>query len=540
MKRKLVLLLLGLLVILPSCAKDYYFSRISTHAMILQNSDILVQENYTYSFDGPFTYVYRSFYLNQIKGIENFAVRNAETNQQYAVSVTRDSESIRFRWDINASDEEQTYVMEYTIVGAIKSYNQTNYYLWYSIVPSDREKLVLEVDFLITFPKGVDTDFVKRVSRASEINKISPDTLELKSYNIEPYGAFDVEFYLPNDMAELYLTQSEILSIAISFLVLALILSGAACFFCLSIKEYLVHGRDPKKRDFGRIPELRPAIAGYIVDEKADVKEIESTILDLAIRGYIYIDEKEVGTIFRRKEISLLKTKTTRGLLDYEKGIVEALFGDKNKIKVSSLKKKFYREIPEITKSIEKEVLKQKLLDKETERIRTDYQKKVIPAIILPPAAGVISIVWAFFAVGAYSKMLSYLSFVSFTFSVFLLVMTAFFQHAIQRKSELGVAHANKYNELREWMKKYPLKEGRIFDEYLPYATALGIQMVWIKKLKGLEGEYKSSWYSGTYSYAHFSALHESLMVSTSPPGSSGGGGFGGGGGAGGGGSGAG
>jgi uncharacterized membrane protein len=538
MRKVLVFMLLSTLLS-PALAKDYFFKEISTHATILGNSDIVVQENYTYSFDGNFTYVYRILYLSEIDSITGFRVWNAETGQQYTPSVSARSDEVSYSWDIAAQDEDQTYVMEYTIVGAIKDHNNTVDYLWYSIVPVDREKRIETVKFWITFPQDARDVVLPRASRNCTMLWVADDTLFFATSGIPAYGAFDAEFYLPEDMVEFYMTPSEFASMVFSLILVLCTLALFGTFIFVAWKDYNQYGRDPIVQDMKTVRRLRPALAGTVLDERVDIKEIEATILDLAIRGYIYIREEEKGTIFKRKEIWFVKTKGVRGLMEYEAKIMRALFGTKEKIKVSSLKNKFYKHTPKILEAIHDEAAKHKLFDGSVDKTIKSYMGKfmVFPIVL---AVAVVGLIALFFGMGFRARGIFPFAMVLSFLSIPMLFMLAFaFAMAMPRKTEKGVAQAHRYTELKNWMKKYPLKEGRLFDEYLPYATAFGIQRVWIKKLKDIEG-YQSDWYSGPYTAAGFVALHSSLGSSFAAPGSSGGGGgFGGGGGAGGGGAGA-
>ncbi len=538
MRKVLVFMLLSALLS-PALAKDYFFKEISTHAAILGNSDIVVRENCTYSFEGSFTYVYRIFYLSEIDSIADFRVWNAETGQQYTPSVSARSDEVSYSWDISAEDEDQTYVMTYTMVGAIRDYNSTVDYLWYSIVPVDREKRIETVKFWITFPQDVKDVIVPRVSRSCNITWVADDTLFFATSDIPAYGAFDAEFYLPEDMVEFYMTPSGFASMVFSLVLVLCTLVLFGTFVFVAWRDYDQYGRDPVVQDMRTVRRLRPALAGAVLDERVDIKEIEATILDLAIRGYIYIREEEKGTIFKRKEIWFMKTKGVGGLMEYEVKIMRALFGIKEKIKVSSLKNKFYKHTPKILEVIHDEAAKHKLFDGSVDKTIKSYMGKfmVFPIVL---AVAVVGLIAAFFGMGFRARGIFPFAMVLSFLSIPLLFMLAFaFAMAMPRKTEKGVAQAHRYTELKNWMKKYPLKEGRLFDEYLPYATAFGIQRVWVKKLKDIEG-YQSDWYSGPYTAAGFVVLHSSFASSCSAPGSSGGGGgFGGGGGAGGGGAGA-
>lgn len=544
MKMKKIIPVLFLLALFsPAFGKDYYFKMMNTHATVLSNSFIDVQENYTYSFDGSFTYVYRSFFLNEIDSVENFRVWNADTGELYSTEISYDSGSVNYRWDISAQDEDQTYVMEYTMVGAIKEFNQTFDSLWYSIVPVDREKRVEAVNFWITFPEEVETSIVSRVSRSAIVTKTASDTILITSSSIPSNTALDAEFYIPNGMVEVYVNPLLPYSIAFGVVSIVLMLLVFYLFIKKTWEFYNEFGRDPMVREFNVVKYLRPAIAGYIYEERADIKEIMATILDLAVRGYIYIREEETGTIFKKKKIWFMKTKEPKGLFKYEEMIMKKLFKNSDKVEVSSLKYKFYKHVPGILKEIDNEVMRQELMDPKSAKIPGKFAfsgfKYTFSITIIP-----IFFLFLGTFIGL-PKLMNYmfLPVILIFFLAFLMILIIpIGSLSMMRKTPIGVAHSKTYHKLKDWMKKYPLKEGRLFDEYLPYATAFGIQAVWVKKLKDLGEEYRSDWYSGAYNVASFTYMTRSISNITASPQSSGGpggGGFGGGGGAGGGGAGA-
>jgi uncharacterized membrane protein len=539
--KKVSLLFMALFIVSPVLAKDYFFKEISTHATILSNSDIVVQENYTYSFEDSFTYVYRSFFMDQIESINNFRVWNAETGQVYSPSISYDSGDKYYRWDIAAQDEDQTYVMEYTIVGLIKDHNETADYVWYSLVPVDREKRIESFSFLLTFPADLRDSLTPRLSRTTASwSWVSEDTILFTETDIEPYGAFDIDLYMPEGTIEFYITPSQLAStVASAFLGGATLLIFGLLSFIVR-RDYNLYGKDPIPDDVKIIRRLRPALAGVVLEEKVDIKEVEATILDLAIRGYIYIKEEEKKSFFGRKEIWFIKTKSTRGLMDYETKVMEGIFGTKEKVKVSSLKNKFFLKVPDILDSMHEEAAKHKLFEGRVDKTMMTYVWKFVKMPLILMVTNVLTIA-TFLGMGF--DMLDPFPttvFGSFLSLIPLFIIASVGATAMPRKTKMGAAHSNRYNELKNWMKKYPLKEGRLFDEYLPYATAFGIQRVCINKLKDLEG-YKSDWYSGPYTAGSFAALHSSMAKSFASPHSSGGGGggFGGGGGGGGGGAGA-
>ena len=67
--------------------------------------------------------------------------------------------------------------------------------------------------------------------------------------------------------------------------------------------RYMTHGRDPEAVV---VPEYlteppsdeRPGVVGVLLDERADMKDIMATLIDLARRGYLVIEQTSEGGIF--------------------------------------------------------------------------------------------------------------------------------------------------------------------------------------------------------------------------------------------------
>jgi hypothetical protein len=128
-------------------------------------------------------------------------------------------------------------------------------------------------------------------------------------------------------------------------------------------------GRDP---DPGRSvapmyeppPGISPAEAGTLIDDTIHPRDITSTIVDLAVRGYVKIEETVDTTllIFHSKDYvfhSLKPATEWQGMVPHERVMMENIFAGGQETKLSSLKNRFYTAIPVIQQDI-KAALKNK------------------------------------------------------------------------------------------------------------------------------------------------------------------------------------
>ena len=99
--------------------------------------------------------------------------------------------------------------------------------------------------------------------------------------------------------------------------------------------------------------DLRPAQLGLIVDERVDAVDVTSTIVDLAVRGHLRIEEAAEGGWFRKADWTLVETDPTReGLLGYEKVLMDGLFDGRHEVLVSDLKGTFASDYQKVETAI--------------------------------------------------------------------------------------------------------------------------------------------------------------------------------------------
>ncbi len=140
----------------------------------------------------------------------------------------------------------------------------------------------------------------------------------------------------------------------------------------LMIRRWYRKGRDPRVREaivvrygppeFDGQP-LPPAEVGALVDEKLDPRDITSTIVGLATRGYLRIEEvKKEGWLFDSRDYYLKKLKPPdKGLSRFESELLRCLFpGELPGVTVSSLKNKFYTHLSFLKETLFNELIRKR------------------------------------------------------------------------------------------------------------------------------------------------------------------------------------
>lgn len=296
-----------------------------------------------------------------------------------------------------------------------------------------------------------------------------------------------------------------------------------------------------------------PASLRYIRQMYYDDKTMTAAVVNLAVKGYLRINAlvKPSGFFnFGSKENEHSLTKTDPGanpplLAPGEAELLEALFAEGDKVVLENDNHKLLGK----ARSQHQKSLK--------EDYRNKYFKKNkllnVPAVLIVIVATVFSLSAGqpnLFVIGTIVAM-------------FLIVV--FFANVMKRPTMRGrnlldsMAGFRDYLEVAEKdelaLRNPPEKTPQLFEAYLPYALALGVDQQWAEKFAAVlataqrpeGGPYSPSWYNGSWNVANLtdstsqlsSSLNTAISSSVTPPGSSsggGGGGFSGGGGGGGGG----
>src|SRR3954469_20082669 len=188
---------------------------------------------------------------------------------------------------------------------------------------------------------------------------VSGTRVDVESSNPLPMrGGLTVDVYIPKGI----LKEPSSLTLAAAFVrsnpvvlmpVLGLLIMGLLWWFV---------GRDPDPGlsvapQYGPPEKMTPAEAGMLIDDRIDPRDITCTIVDLAVRGYIRIEEiQEKGLIFTSKDykLHLLKPRAEWGeLTDFEEVMLKTIFvADDKTRRISDLKNNFYTAIPSIKAGI--------------------------------------------------------------------------------------------------------------------------------------------------------------------------------------------
>jgi uncharacterized membrane protein YgcG len=320
------------------------------------------------------------------------------------------------------------------------------------------------------------------------------------------------------------------------------------------------HGRDPEAQtitvQYEPPADLSPAELGTLVDHRAQIHDINATLVDLAVRGYLRIEERE-----EKKLLGLLSRteywfhqrqprETWNDLRTHERRYLNALFArpdpvsvdpDLASVKLSSLTNKFHESLSGIRNGIYDRLVRLKFYRRRPDKVRAAW---LIGAGVLGGAGamGASFLTESFLVAGPAPLIGGILA------SAALMAFFGWFMPAWTTEGARAREHALGFREFLDRVERdrfdRTITTPDLFERFLPFAMAFRCEDRWAKKFEDLLVT-PPDWYSGgsgNFSSVNFTrglsgmSSQAASTMSSSPSGSGGGGGSGGGSGGGGGG----
>lgn len=118
---------------------------------------------------------------------------------------------------------------------------------------------------------------------------------------------------------------------------------------------------------------VRPGLVGTILDEQANTIDVSATVVDLAVRGYLRIEEVESGSLFKRADwqlTQLVLPERAEALLPFEETLLAGIFADSNPVLLSGLKNKFHTTLTTAQSQMYAEVTRRGWFRKSPDQVR--------------------------------------------------------------------------------------------------------------------------------------------------------------------------
>lgn len=395
----------------------------------------------------------------------------------------------------------ETYVFKYTVSRAMLFDFADHDELYWNATGDEWDVPILNATAQITYPEDIPQDQVKATcftggygaTEQACTSTVSGRTITYSTTgSLSAFEGLTIAASLPKG----YITPPPFIEqlgwfVADNWAYLLPLFTFALLYFL-----WYTRGKDPKTNRDTIMPiytppdSLTPAEVGTLIDEHADMRDLSSTIIDMAVRGYIKIIEiTKKKLIFTDKDYEFERLNDSlTGLKDHEQKTMEALFGTKKSVKLSSLKYEFYKDIPGIKTALYDTLISDGYFPGNPENTRNWYYGLGGVLLFLPIFFGGAFIDWS----------------ISIPIGIGLsgLVVLLFAKY-MPAKTKKGVEEYYKVLGLEEFIRtaetdriKFQEKEN-IFEKLLPYAMALNIADKWSKSFEGI---YKNApdWYQSS------------------------------------------
>jgi uncharacterized membrane protein len=248
-----------------------------------------------------------------------------------------------------------------------------------------------------------------------------------------------------------------------------------------------------------------PAEAGTLLDDTIHPRDITSTIVDLAVRGYIKIEEKvDTFLVFHHKDylFHLLKPREQWGtdLTAHERVMLENIFFAGTETRLSDLKNRFYTVIPIVRQDIMSSLKSKGIYTLDPESANGYSIAAGVAIALLVVAVQVMG--W----MNLFSSVPLLIGSVLVSAVIWWL-----FARQMTAKTVVGARTTIAVLGFQEFMNRVDADRIKrmppdTFEKFLPYAMALGVEHHWAQAFDGIIKD-PPSWYVSPNGYVGFSPL---------------------------------
>jgi len=554
----------------PGAARQLKIQKFSGEVFVQQDSVLNVTETIEVNFIGEWHSLYRSIPIEYVtpQGFNyslNVQLQDATDGEGHALKVESSRERHYLKWKIHvddATDAVRTIVLHYRVTNGLK-YFEDHDELYWNVTGDEWDVPIENASAQILLPAGVTglraLAFTGSYgSRAQNADVVTSDNTVSVSM-LRPLG-FHEGLTVAIGWDKGFVTQPTTSDLVNQFLA-----SNWPIFFPIPVFLFMfwlwyTRGRDPRVGPIAvqyQPPDgMTPAEAGTLVDDQAAMRDITATIVDLAVRGYITIEEKEIQHmmgLFSNKDYVFHMKKTPaewKGLKSHELLLLAGIFtstanpdsdyyslqpGLGTAVELSSLQNNFYKKLPGIKDSIFDALMEKGYFQHRPDYVRSSFL-----------VGGVVVGVMLFILGNSLSQKMGMAAapfLAAAILSAAVIIGFGWFMPARTADGAKALAGVLGFEDFLTHVEADRMDKIQqtpaTFEKFLPFAMALGVEKKWVGAFKNIYTE-PPSWYQGSSigsafyplmfvnSLDNMTALASSAM--TSAPRSSGGSGFGGGG----------
>jgi hypothetical protein len=527
--------------------------RFEARVEVSTDGSMLVEETIVPRFTGTWNGIFRTIPVQYRtpQGL-NYTLRldvesvTGEDGRELRVESSRERHYRKLKiWVPGAADATRTIRLRYRVANALRFFEQHDELYW-NVTGDEWEVPIESASARVRLPTGVtgmratafrgpygSTDQAAVSLDRDEIRVEPTDRLEFREGLTVVVGWDPGIVHRPGAL-------ERAAGLVYSNLPLAL----PAVVFVGMLWLWRERGRDPRLAPITTQYEppagMSPAELGTLVDGRPDMRDITSTVVDLAVRGHLHIeethDERFFG-LFTDKDFVFTLTTPPPGASrkPHEEDLIRAMFEGASSVKLSDLKNRFYKHLPTLRGDLYEMLERQGLYVRRPDRVRRFYFiGGVVAGGLVMLASGTLMSAWGM-QPGA-----------GFAAGILTTLIVVAFGWVMPARTIGGTRELEKVLGFQEFLSRVEsdrlnrlVKSPDLFERFLPYAMALGVEDRWARAFEGLSTE-APRWYSGpggahgfhptTFTNRLGAMSTQAAAVMASAPRSSGGSGFSGGG----------
>ncbi len=500
------LALVAILFLMVGTAQAWFIRDFSTHLTVKADSSLLVREEIQVDFESESRHgIFRTIPVSYRRGSLKYNLRlkvlsvEDQNGQSYPYQVSRKG---LYR-EIKIGDPDRYisgvhwYVISYRVQRAINYFDDHDELYWNAtgdewLVPIGQARAIVSLPAAVPLDEVITQSFTgprdTRESKAEESKELGEIVFEVDSLNIRE--GLTVVVGIPKG----YLGKPGPITTIIWFLMDNWFFLVPLVVLILMLIIWWTSGRNPRVEESIMVryhppSDLTPSEAGTLVDERADLTDITAMIIDLAVRGYLKIEQVDSKKLLffsnRDYRFELLKEfRADPKLKPHEKQFLTGIFNSQDpgsKVALSSLKNKFYVHLPKIQKSLYQLLSREGYFYGRPDRIRGAYR-----------GVGIALIVIGFFLFVGVLRRWESLVLLSVPGGIILA-----FSAIMPRLTARGVRMVNQILGLKEFitrveedrLKRMNKEDPTVFDRVLPFAMVLGVADEWADAFRDIYRE---------------------------------------------------
>ncbi len=526
----LIILLLAVAPVALAQDKTLYWQRYDVDIAVMQSGDFRVTETQELVFtSGTFRFGQREILVNRFSDIRDITVSEeggpeyqySESDAPYTYRYYQDGSYVKVRYNFPPStDTRRTIVIDYTIVGGLRYYPDDGVdQLFWKAIPSGNPFPTQSSTITVRAPEGAtftnygiygaegQATFESgqsvasividgRVAAGQEVEVVAEWPHGIVAGAPQPWQAELDQAAAEQAEREAFRSQwGPVFDLGFLALAGLLAIGGPVLLYLWWYRK----GRDvPVGLIADYLPDppsdLPAGMVGTLIDERADLQDVIATLLDLARRGVLEIEETQepgfLGIGTKTDFTYRLKSQDVE-LRPYETLFIKEFFGRKTEVELSDLQNKFYSALPALRTALYKEVVDEKFFTGNPDTVRSQYG-----------CLGMVVLAAAFGGGLFLSAVLSELSQFAFCLPISLGITgvgAVLVARYMPKRTATGAEAFARWNAFKRYLQnieKYTNVEeaSAIFGEYLPYAVAFGLEKSWIEKFRKVDAPPPTWW----------------------------------------------